>query len=333
MKIIFYSNSRVDYNPDIAFDKGVGGAEVVMIQATKELRQRGYEIVVYNRNKGGVYGGVTYKNINNYDNEACDVFIGFEAFPEVINSKKTINWSNRPQDSGINKFPNVDQIICVSEYHKSMFKTSPLYEKIIVIENGIEVLYFAETYAKIKHSIVYAGYPAKGGMAILPKIFEKVRQVYSDATMRVFGGGSMWGIDDDKFKKLYEELKNAGIYYEGQTGSNMLSQIMKMSEILINPLGGWHTETFGLTVGQAMASKTLVITSGEGNLGNLVGDDRGFALMGELDDSWIDRASNLIIAMFDHYDFKMDMVKRASRFIKKNTWFNAISNFEKLCLK
>jgi hypothetical protein len=29
----------------------------------------------------------------------------------------------------------------------------------------------------------------------------------------------------------------------------------------------------------------------------------------------------------------MDMVKRASRFIKKNTWFNAISNFEKLCLK
>jgi hypothetical protein len=269
MKIIIYdSKGIIPYNPNTLVEKGIGGAEVCIVNLANALRMRNHDVLVFvNCDNEGVYDGVIYKNFNKYD-EPCDMFIGCESFPNNVNAKYIINWSHRPYVKDAVSF-TVNKIVVPSEWSKQFLNDS----RVVVIPNGIEDIYFGNKTPKIPHRIIYAGYVGKGGMAVLPRIFNKVKESFSDAEMIVCGGAKLWGNDDTKFKDIYDSLEKSGIKYIGQIGNIELSNLLQSSSILINPVGSHHKETFGLVVGQAMACGCYPISSGEGNLDNLIGSD------------------------------------------------------------
>jgi glycosyltransferase involved in cell wall biosynthesis len=255
------------------------------------------------------------------------MFIGCESFPNNVNAKYIINWSHRPYVKDAVSF-TVNKIVVPSEWSKQFLNDS----RVVVIPNGIEDIYFGNKTPKIPHRIIYAGYVGKGGMAVLPRIFDKVKEQFSDAEMIVCGGAKLWGNDDTKFKDIYDSLEKSGIKYIGQIGNIELSNLLQSSSILINPVGSHHKETFGLVVGQAMACGCYPISSGEGNLDNLIGSD-GRCIYGEINsDEWINLAVKSITSVFNDKNFK-DLSDSCISRVKSYNWHTTAKQFEQLCLK
>jgi glycosyltransferase involved in cell wall biosynthesis len=326
MIIIYDAKSSVLYNPDDLKTKGVGGAEVCIVNLAKELYRANNEVIVYNNcSQEGVYDGVIYRHYNNYVTQHCKMLIGCESFPSRYNADKVINWSERPQKRDAIRF-NVDKIVSPSNWHKGFLNDN----RVVVIPNGIEEIFFTD---KIKHPrrIVYAGFTGKGGMAILPDIYTKIKSKYDDVEMIVCGDGGLWGQNDSKFNQIYLNLKNAGISYIGNVSNIELAEIMSTSSVLINPVGSHHRETFGLVVGQAMASGCIPISSGEGNLGDLI-NETGFTLFGEISTpEWIDEAVESISEVFNMSEYDLKKCQDECRDeAKKYTWDKTAKEFLKL---
>jgi glycosyltransferase involved in cell wall biosynthesis len=333
MKIKIYdSKGLISYNPNNLNSKGIGGVENCIVNLAKELSRLNNEVtVLINCDKDGVYDGVIYKNFNDYVIEDCDLFIGCESFPETFKANKTINWVHRPESRDARRFP-VDKIVCVSEWARKTFLQD--CSNAIVIENGIEPIFFETPNKKMPHRIIYAGYTGKGGMTVLPRIYNKLNEYYSDMEMIVCGGGGLWGKSDDSFKQIYKSLIDCGIIYVGQVGTEILANLMKSSSVLINPVGQHHRETFGLVVAQAMASGCIPVSSGEGNLSNLIGDN-GITIFGEINsDEWIDESINKIKEIFslDYYTIEAGRNFCKRRILNFN-WNNTALEFLKLCNK
>lgn len=330
MKItIFDSKSATSFIPTNLLVKGVGGLEVCIVNLALELAKRGHDVKVFNNcYSDGIYDGVEYKNFKSYDPDTfSDLFIGCESFPVFINenlNKKIINWTERPQSRDALRF-NCSKIIAPSEWHKN-FLNDPRVE---VIPNGIEQIFFDIKAVRKPHQIFYAGFTGKGGMAILPKIFKSIKERYPDTEMLVCGDGGLWGQDDLKFKEIYKNLENAGINYLGNLSNIMVANLMASSSILINPVGSHHHETFGLVVAQAMATGCIPVSSGEGNLEDLIGKN-AFSIYGDINsEDWINSATKHILEIFDDGTFPV-YSNWCRNYVKKYTWENAAIKFENL---
>ena len=330
MKIIIYDDkSLVSYNPNDLLTKGLGGAETCIINLAKALNNLGHDVDVFvNCNQPGNYNGVWYHNTKEELPKKCDLFIGVESFPEKkIYSKKVINWVHRPYSHEVKKF-DVEKIVCVSEWQKK-FLDDP---RTIVIENGIDDIYFQEGKSpKISGRIIYAGHPRKGGMAVLPKIFLKLKETLPGVDMIVCGSGRLWGDPEDEYQSIYNQLTRVGINYLGSVGNIVLSNLLQSSSVLINPIGSKHRETFGLVVAQAMASGCIPVSSGEGNLSHLI-ENCGFSIFGDVNsDEWISEACGKI---FEIMTSPTKVIRdRCRDKARQFTWEKSARKFIELCQK
>jgi len=333
MKIAIYDTNTIQkYNPDILFSQGIGGSETAIIQTALALQRRGHIVEVFiNCLSPGRYNNVLYDHYRNFilSNTRYDLFIGCESFPDKINASKVINWVHRPGIRNILKFPFVDSIVLVSHWQKMHFQSLPsaLRNRVVIIENGVEDCYYTEN-TKSYHKIIYAGFPGKGGMSVLPALLNRLGYPFQ---IDVYGSASLWGKEDVKFKTLYSHLKNAGINYFGQVGSNQLSKALSRAAIFIYPVGRIHLETFGLVVAQAMAAKCAVVSSAEGNLGNLLSDHRGIVIKGDIfSPEWVDEASNHIKDLTSNEKYRNSFINSAYTYIRNFTWERTAKKYENL---
>jgi hypothetical protein len=149
MKITFYDgHGKLAYNPHTEKNIGVGGAETVIIQTAKALSERGHEVSVYiNCNFPDYYGKVKYLKYQDYVPQEEDVLVGFENFPSRYNAKKVINWVNRFYLDDVLRYPNVDKIFVVSEWHRDYFASKlpgDLVSKMVVVSPGVAPEFFGD---------------------------------------------------------------------------------------------------------------------------------------------------------------------------------------------
>jgi len=335
MKIIFYENkSELKYNPNTAKNVGVGGLESSLIELSKEFAKRGHDVTCFVRcNTPDLYDGVKFYDVSSYTPTDVDLFIGLESFPGEIRAKKVINWVHRNMIESA-RFPEVDKIVFVSEWQRGYFRGMGLSQELLskteVISNGVALeLFGKQAEAKEEFSLVYSTFPTKG-MIHLSEIFPRIRERVPKATLHVYGGAGLWGWDNEQFRPMYNKMIKAGILFHGQEGRENLAKRLNGYKIYLYPCT--FLETFCLSVLEAMAAGCVPITTGVGNLPNIIEDGRtGYIIEGNPKDFvWqheaADRVKELLLNPSKFEEISSAAREAASQF----TWAKAAKKFEEL---
>ena len=337
MKITFYDgHGNLAYNPNTELNVGVGGAETVLIQTAKALAKRGHEVSVYiNCNFPDIYDDVRYYKYFDYVPQFEDVLVGFENFPAKHTAKKVVNFVNRFYTEDVQRFPDVDKIIVVSQWHKDYFASllhESLISKMSVVNPGVDESFFDSTIIKQPFNITYSGHPGKGAMPSLIPIMERLKPKLPQAQIHVYGGGGLWGWDNDQYRPIYNKLIKMRVSYHGQIGKDEMKIRLNQAEIFLYPVGSHHKETVPLAILEAMAAGCVIIASDNGNIRNLVGD-KGFVIAGDINHyTWSMEVVDKIVKLYNNPELIKELRDKSKEFARLYTWDRTAEEFEKIIL-
>lgn len=150
------------WNPEIAMKDGVGGSEEAVVNLSKELVKKGWNVTVYNNcGHGGVFEGVTYKPFWSYNyRDKQDVTI-FWRHPKPVDyvderaGKVFIDMHDVLSDSEFTeeRLKKITKVMVKTNAHRVLFPSIP-DDKVTVIPNGISPELFEEKREKNQYLIL-----------------------------------------------------------------------------------------------------------------------------------------------------------------------------------
>ncbi len=202
MKIDLFANC--DVLPADVYEKGVGGAELAMINWAEIMVQRGHSIRVYNRtNAPGNFNGVDYLNRSAFQpNENRDVFIVFRtpnAYLKETKAEYKIHWSHDSDKRFSyekNVFPFVDKVVCVSPFHLKYVKNRYGLEDSMLehIDLGVRLEDYPQNIEKIPGRLIYCSMPDRG-LSLLWEMWPQIKEKVPHASLAITGDFSLWGYE------------------------------------------------------------------------------------------------------------------------------------------
>lgn len=285
MKIDIYAEadslSHVFIPPDVE-GRGVGAAELHLIDLAQQFAISGHSVTVYNScPETGVYDGVTYRDVDEFNpQEERDCFV-LHRNPSSkllsVNAKVKL-WSSCDQQTSGNYAtdiePFVDGICTISPYHKWYFvdryKFAPA--KIHVFDIGIRIPeYIGQNIEKIPYRCIYTSTPARG-LRHLAKIFPAIRHFFPESELYItapswgFGLETQYHPDTELFRNM------DGVYFLGKLPRNELVELQLSADVHLYPndLDGQFAELFCVSVAESQVAGTVVATTRQGGLSSTV---------------------------------------------------------------
>lgn len=227
VKVSFICNPVYINNGWSPWDTRVGGTEECIIEWSKRLQQRGYEVQVFHNGQHGEYEGITYRKHSEF--EAGDVTINVN-YPQFKEGNKKILLSSLTDHPDLSHF---DIVCAISKYqiencgiqHKDIRLLPPGYDQTKVYPGN-----------KIPKQCFYASSPDRG-LATLLEAWPKVHEKHPDATLLVTYGGS---------------LDLPGVINLGEVDEDTMCDIYRTSDIWCHPANGG--ELYCMTGIKAQAS-------------------------------------------------------------------------------
>lgn len=150
------------WNPEIAMSEGVGGSEEAVINLSKELSDKGWNITVYNNcGHGGVFDGVTYKPFWSYNyRDKQDVTI-FWRHPKPVDyvddraGRVFVDLHDviQKEEFTDERIKKIERVMVKTNAHRMLFTNVP-DEKVAVIPNGIDPSLFEKKVEKNPYLIL-----------------------------------------------------------------------------------------------------------------------------------------------------------------------------------
>lgn len=225
---------------------GIGGSEEAVIYLSKELNKLGKKVTVYCScgDLKGVYDNVIYKEYFEFNpKDSFDILIAWRnnIFTNPINANKKLIWLHDVPDP--NGFPeeslsNIDKIIVLSKYHKSLLPEYISDEKIFVSSNGINTSDFYNDFIdrNPKRLIYTSSYDR--GLQHLLEMWGDIRKSVPNAELHIFYGWNTYdsmvekGVRKIDFKlKMQEMMNQEGVFDHGRVGHKQLSRELFKSGI------------------------------------------------------------------------------------------------------
>lgn len=245
---IFCGISWEEWAPVSTF-KGIGGSEEAVIYLSRELAKLGYKVTVYNQcgDMAGTYDGVEYKNFHEFNqNDIFNILVGWRM--DNINSvkaKKKVIWLHDVPQEGMftpHSITNIDKIIVLSEFHKSLLPDFIPQDKIFVSANGINLPDFRETgIIRDSKRMIYTSSYDRGLQHIL-EAWPQVKAAVPEATLHIFYGWNTYdemvkaGRRNNDFKVVMTQLMaQDGITEHGRVGHKQLVKEFQKSGLWVYP--------------------------------------------------------------------------------------------------
>lgn len=202
--VIMTGDTALDAWGPWSLKEGIGGSEEAIIRLAPKLAKLGYKVVVYAKpgDKTGLYDGVVWRNFWEWNLEdEFDIFVAWRApfiFEKKIKARKKYLWLHDVMEEGEfgqNRLDNLDKVIVLSEYHRSLFPMIP-DNKIMLSANGIDpegfevydnIEHGSQVFTRDPHKMIYASSHVRG-LAYLYKIWSDVKKAVPDATLDVYYG-------------------------------------------------------------------------------------------------------------------------------------------------
>lgn len=278
MEIVFYcdprTNSHIFCPPDV-MERGVGAAELMLIDLASELARQGHDVSVYNSCPDeNEFDGVKYFDVDRFDvNKEYQVFVLHRNPTPILESIKAqvkLFQSTDQQTSGDYKtqiYPFVDAVTAISPYHKWYFVNRYQFDpaKIHVFDIGVripEYLAQAANVDKVPYRLIYTSTPMRG-LRHLAKIFPAIRFLFPQAELYItapswgFGLETQYHPDTELFKDM------EGVYFLGKLPREQLVELQLSADILAYPYDntGIFGELFCVACAEAEVAGAVPITT------------------------------------------------------------------------
>lgn len=229
---------------------GIGGSEEAVVYVSKELTKLGKKVTVFCScgDLAGTYEGVSYKEyfeFNPRDNFGVLIAWRHNIFTSPIEAKKKIIWLHDVPDQ--EAFPedsleNLDKIIVLSNYHKSLLPKHVSDDKIFVSANGINLSDFNNDHIeRDPKRMIYTSSYDRGLQHILA-IWSDIKKEVPDAQLHIFYGWNTYdamvakGVRSPDFKIAMTSLmKQDGVFEHGRIGHKQLAKEFAKSGIYAYP--------------------------------------------------------------------------------------------------
>ena len=229
---------------------GIGGSEEAVVYVSRELTKLGKKVTVYCScgDLAGIYEGVTYKEYFEFNpKDDFNVLIAWRhnIFTTPIDAKKKIIWLHDVPDAEAfpeESLPNIDKIMVLSEYHKSLMPKHVPQDKIFVSANGINLSDFNnEHIERNPKRMIYTSSYDRGLQHILG-MWEDIRKQVPGAELHVFYGWNTYdamvakGVRSPDFKIAMTKLMNQeGVFEHGRVGHKQLAKEFAKSGVYAYP--------------------------------------------------------------------------------------------------
>lgn len=228
---------------------GIGGSEEAVVYVSRELTKLGKKVTVYCScgEMAGTYEGVEYKEYFEFNpRDEFNVLIAWRhnIFTQEFEAKKKIIWLHDVPDE--NGFPedsidNLDKIMVLSEYHKSLLPKHIPDSKIFVSANGINLNDFNVIAERNPKRMIYTSSYDRGLQHIL-MMWEDIRKNVPKAELHIFYGWNTYdamvakGVRSIDFKLAMTKLmQQEGVFEHGRVGHKQLAKEFAKSGVYAYP--------------------------------------------------------------------------------------------------
>lgn len=251
--------------------EGIGGSEEAIIRISKHLKDLGYQVVVFGKpgKNAGLIDGVMWRNFWEINLEdKFDVFVAWRApylFEKKIKARKKYLWLHdvmEPGEFGENRLNNLDKVIVLSKYHRSLFPMIP-DKKIMMSGNGIDPIEFQRGFFNSKdehrpyvvqkggsievtrrdpHKMIYMSSHVRG-LAYIYELWPQIKAAVPDATLDVYyGRGSYDAVhrgNPERMKWMDDMMQKAekldGVIDHGKVGQDEINRHISESGVWVFP--------------------------------------------------------------------------------------------------
>lgn len=236
-EIVIFAPSFIEpWSPD-SLATGIGGSEEAIIRLSRELRDKGMKVTVYANTVRGNYDGVIYRNMEEFNhNDEFNLLVLWRCPYELdnkFNAKQVWLWLHdvhEPEDFTDYRIKNVNKVIVLSKYHRSLFPMIP-EEKILYSANGLTIDY--NLYKKVvrdPYKMIYTSCPSRG-LEHLLDWWPEIKRAVPKANLHVFYGFKNFEYAHKEnpemmawAEKMKEKLNQDGITFYGRTGQDEINQ-------------------------------------------------------------------------------------------------------------
>jgi glycosyltransferase involved in cell wall biosynthesis len=319
--VIMTGDTALDAWGPWSLQEGIGGSEEAIIRLAPKLAKLGYKVVVYAKpgDKTGMYDGVMWRNFWEWNPEdTFDVFVAWRApflFEKPLKARKKYLWLHDVMEEGEfgdNRLKNLDKVIVLSKYHRSLFPMIP-DDKIMLSANGIDPEEFDGTntryidprmIARDPHKILYASSHVRG-LAYLYKIWPDVKKAVPQATLDVYYGRESYDKvhkgNPERMKWMDDMIQQAkdleGVTDHGKVSQSKITQEGFSSGLWAYPCP--FPEIYCITAIKSQASGAVPVASNYAALDETIqfGHKQEFR---EFDDEDLERYRDALIWWLQH---------------------------------
>jgi glycosyltransferase involved in cell wall biosynthesis len=282
--IVIYCGPVLEEWYDKSVESGIGGSEEAVIYLSRELTKLGYKVTVFNGcgENEGVHSGVSYQSFMRFNpRDTFNIIISWRMsiFAMPIKSKHSWVWFHDvlpTKNFQRDHLANVDKVIVLSEFHKSLLPPYVPESKILVSSNGInDSQFLSSDVIRCQHRAIYASSYDRGLEELLT-IWPKVREAIPDAELYIYYG---WNNIDKMIKsgdykiaafkeKIMKLLDQPGVFECGRIGHKELIAEYQKSAIYAYPCT--YEEISCISAMKAQASGCYPVTTNYAALGETV---------------------------------------------------------------
>lgn len=236
----------------------------------------------------------------------------------------------------------VQHIVSPSQWNKEQFiKYLNVPEhKITVIPNGVSDI-FTHSSEKTK-TMIFTSVPYKG-LEVLLKIIPCILQRHPDTKFKIFSSMSLYGISDDAYNDLYDNLKSiSNVEYSPAVEQEELVKHYQESAFFIHP-NIWE-ETFCVSMCEAMRCGSYPIITNIGALSEIAGDRNASVVSidgkntskgWEVTDQFINNFTEACCESLDIFDNNQNYYRQVSKnisdyIVKRYNWKNIATQWKEL---
>lgn len=249
--IVFFCPVKGEAWGPSSIKRGVGGSEEAVINMSRELLKRDWNVEVYaETDEVGMQDGIGWYPIEafggNEDEVDVAVFWRTGEGPIItgVNAKAVYTWLH---DTPIPSqwVPNYDDMITrvmfLSKFHRSLYPFIK-EEHAWYTQNATDPALWVEP--KNQHGkMIYSSCPSRG-LVYLLRWWHYIRKACPFATLDVYYGWNVWAQTsakvDPRFKGIYEEVEQTkdqdGITWHGRVSQEELAEAFSVSQIWAYPM-------------------------------------------------------------------------------------------------
>lgn len=238
--VVIFCPKSLEKWADPSVESGIGGSEEAVIYMARELTKLGKKVTVYNgcEDMEGVYNGVTYLSNHRFNpRDEFDTIISWRTSIYAFPIKGQNRWVWLHDVPPTVDFPkshiqNLDKILVLSEYQKSLLPKHVPADKVFVSSNGINTPDFEELgVERNPRRCIYASSYDRG-LEYYLKLWPEVLQAIPDAELHIYYG---WNNIDKLIRdgdmtlkafkdKMLKLMDQPGVFEHGRVGHKQLNE-------------------------------------------------------------------------------------------------------------